>query len=160
MSRFFNNKLFRYLSVFLFLNSVILPVKSSSALAAWAIKTNGVLELRTKSNTNLKAYFQKANKIYGDRFWVDFPGELKNPRVIKGNGQIKEIRLGKPNKGKTRLVIEFKEDTYLKPLTWQMVGLDQNRWRIKLFDPKYTFKKISEGLVVRRIGNIKENQLW
>jgi N-acetylmuramoyl-L-alanine amidase len=39
-----------------------------------------------------------------------------------------------------------------------LVGLDQNRWRIKLFDPKYTFKKISEGLVVKRIGNIKENQ--
>ena len=133
MIKFLDNKLFRYLSVFLFLNSATFPVKSSSALAAWEIKTNGVLELRTKSNTNLKAYFQKANQISGDRFWVDFPGELKNPRTIKGNGSIKEIRLGKPDKGKTRLVIEFKEETYLTPLTWQMVGLDQNRWRIKLF---------------------------
>ena len=158
MIKFLDNKLFRYLSVFLFLNSSILPVKSSSALAAWAVNTNGVLELRTKSNTNLKAYFQKANQISGDRFWVDFPGELKNPRTIKGNGPIKEIRLGKPDKGKTRLVIEFKEETYLKPLTWRLVGLDQNRWRIKLFDPKYPFKKIGEGLVVKRIGNIKENQ--
>jgi len=158
MIKFLDKKLFRYLSVFLFLNSSILPVKSSSALAAWAIKTNGVLELRTKSNTNLKAYFQKANQISGDRFWVDFPGELKNPRIIKGNGPIKEIRLGKPNKGKTRLVIEFKKETYLKPLTWQMVGLDQNRWRIKLFDPKYSFKQIGEGLVDKRKGNIKQNK--
>ena len=158
MIKFLDKKLFRYLSVFLFLNSSFLPVKSSSALAAWAINTNGVLELRTKSNTNLKAYFQKANQISGDRFWVDFPGELKNPRTIKGNGPIKEIRLGKPNKGKTRLVIEFKEETYLKPLTWQMVGLDQNRWRIKLFNPKYSFKKIGEGLVEKKIGNIKANQ--
>ena len=158
MIKFLDNKLFRYLSVFLFLNSSILPVKSSSALAAWAINTNGDLELRTKSNTNLKAYYQKANQISGDRFWVDFPGELKNPRTIKGNGPIKEIRLGKPNKGKTRLVIEFKEKTYLKPLTWRLVGLDQNRWRIKLFDPKYSFKKIGEGLVVKRIGKIKTNQ--
>ena len=158
MIKFLDNKLFRYLSVFLFLNSSILPVKSSSALAAWAINTNGVLELRTKSNTNLKAYFQKANQISGDRFWVDFPGELKNPRTIKGNGQIKEIRLGKPDKGKTRLVIEFKEETYLNPLTWQIVGLDQNRWRIKLFNPKYSFKKIGEGLVEKKIGNIKTNQ--
>ena len=71
MPKFLHKKLFRYLSVFLFLNSFILPVKSSSALAAWALKRNGVLELRTKSNTNLKAYFQKANRIYGDRFWVD-----------------------------------------------------------------------------------------
>ncbi len=58
MIKFLDKKLFRYLSVFLFLNSLILPVKSSSALAAWAINTNGVLELRTKSNTNLKAYFR------------------------------------------------------------------------------------------------------
>ncbi|WP_288250130.1 N-acetylmuramoyl-L-alanine amidase [uncultured Prochlorococcus sp.] len=158
MIKFLDNKLFRYLSVFLFLNSSILPVKCSSALAAWAINTNGVLELRTKSNTNLKAYFQKTNQISGDRFWVDFPGELKNPRTIKGNGPIKEIRLGKPDKGKTRLVIEFNEEIYLKPLTWRMVGLDQNRWRIKLFNPKYTFKKIGEGLVEKKRGNIKANQ--
>ena len=158
MTKFLNSKLFRYLSIFLLLNTVILPVKSSSSLAAWALQSNGILDLRTKSNTNLKAYFQKANQIYGDRFWVDFPGELKNPRKIKGNGPIKEIRLGKPNKGKTRLVIEFKEETYLQPLTWRLVGLDQNRWRIKLFDPKYPFKKISEGLVVKRIGNFKERQ--
>ncbi len=158
MIKFLDNKLFRYLSVFLFLNSSILPVKSSSALAAWAINTNGVLELRTKSNTNLKAYFQKANQISGDRFWVDFPGELKNPRIIKGNGPIKEIRLGKPDKGKTRLVIEFKEETYLKPLTWRLVGLDQNRWRIKLFNQKYSFKRISEGQVFKRVKNIKKKQ--
>jgi len=158
MIKFLDNKLFRYLSVFLFLNSSILPVKSSSALAAWAINTNGVLELRTKSNTNLKAYFQKANQISGDRFWVDFPGELKNPRTIKGNGPIKEIRLGKPDKGKTRLVIEFNEETYLKPLTWQMVGLDQNKWRNKLFNPKYSFKKIGEGIVEKKRGNIKAIQ--
>ena len=157
MIKFLDNKLFRYLSVFLFLNSSILPVKSSSALAAWAINTNGVLELRTKSNTNLEAYFQKANQISGDRFWVDFPGELKNPRTIKGNGPIKEVRLGKPNKGKTRLVIEFKKETYLKPLTWRLVGLDQNRWKIKLFDPKYTFKQISEGVVKKRARNFKKN---
>jgi len=158
MIKFLDNKLFRYLSVFLFLNSSIPPVKSSSALAAWELNTNGVLELRTKSNTNLKAYFQKANQISGDRFWVDFPGELKNPRTIKGNGQIKEIRLGKPERGKTRLVIEFKEDTYLNPLTWRMVGLDENRWRIKLFNPKFSFKKIGEGVVEKRIVNNKSNK--
>jgi len=158
MNKFLNNKLFRYLSVFLFLNSAIPPLKSASALAAWKLNSNGVLELRTKSNTNLKAYFQKANQIYGDRFWIDFPGELKNPRKIKGNGSIKEIRLGKPNNGKTRLVIEFNEKTYLNPLTWRMVGLDENRWRIKLFTPKYSFKKIGEGIVEKKTRDIKANQ--
>ena len=158
MIKFLDNKLFRYLSIFLFLNSVSLPIKSSSDLAAWTIKTNGNLELRTKSNSNLEAYFQKADKIYGDRFWIDFSGELKNPRTIKGNGPIKEIRLGKPNKGKTRLVIEFNEETYLKPLAWQMVGLDQNRWRIKLFNPKYPFNKIGEGVVGKKKINFSANQ--
>ena len=158
MTKFFNSKLFRYLSIFLVLNSVILPVKSSSSLAAWALKTNGVLDLRTKSNTNLKAYFQKANRIYGDRFWVDFPGELKNPRKIKGNGAIKEIRLGKPMPGTTRMVIEFKEETYLNPLTWKMVGLDQNRWRIKLFTPNTSFKQIGEGVVEKKKQIINTNK--
>ena len=158
MTKFLNSKLFRYLSIFLVLNSVILPVKSSSSLAAWALKTNGVLDLRTKSNTNLKAYFQKANRIYGDRFWVDFPGELKNPRKIKGNGAIKEIRLGKPMPGTTRMVIEFKEETYLNPLTWKMVGLDQNRWRIKLFTPNTSFKQIGEGVVEKKKQIINTNK--
>ena len=158
MLKFLNYKLLRYLSIFLFLNFTAHPVKSSSALAAWALKKNGVLEFRTKSNTNLKAYFQRANQIYGDRFWIDFPGELKNPRTIKGNGQIKEIRLGKPNKGRTRLVIEFKEETYLNPLTWRLVGTNQNMWKIKLFNPGNSFKRIGEGLYKKKIENIKTNQ--
>ena len=158
MIKFLNKKLFRYLAVFLFLNSAVFPVKSSSALAAWVLKANGVLELRTKSNTNLKAYFQKANQKFGDRFWVDFPGELITPRTIKGNGPIKEIRLGKPNNGKTRLVVEFKKDTNLNPLTWRLVGLDQNRWRIKLLKPKYGFKEIGEGLVDKNIENNQANK--
>ena len=159
MPRFFNNKLFRYLFIFLFLNSAVLPVKSSSALAAWELKTNGVLELRTKLNTKLEAYFQKGNQKFGDRFWVDFPGELKTPRKIEGNGPIKEIRLGKPNKGKTRLVIEFREETYLSPLTWRIIGLDENRWKIKLFSPKFSFKSIGEGLVDKQKGNFKNIQI-
>ena len=158
MSKFLYDKIYHYFFIFLFLNFATLPVKSSSALAAWALKNNGVLELRTKSNANLKAYFQRANRIYGDRFWVDFQGELKNPRTIKGNGPIKEIRLGKPNQGKTRLVIEFNDEIYLNPLTWRLVGLNQNVWKIKLFSPKYSFKTISEGVVVKRTRNIKGNQ--
>ena len=161
MIKFLDNKLFRYLSVFLFLNSSILPVKSSSALAAWAIKNNGVLELRTKSNTNLKAYFQKASNSYGDRFWIDFPGELKNPRIIKGNGPIKEIRLGKPLKGKTRLVIEFNENNKINkinPLTWRLIGLDENKWKVRLFTPNRSFETIGEGLVDKTNTKVKLNK--
>jgi len=158
MSKFFKNKLFRYLFVLLFFNTAIPPVKSSSALAAWALNSNGVLELRTKSNTNLEAYFQKASNTYGDRFWIDFPGELKTPRTIKGNGPIKEIRLGKPITGKTRLVVEFTDDNNIKPLTWRLIGLDQNRWKIKLFSPPNSFKTIGEGIVNKKNIEIKTNQ--
>ena len=100
-------KLFNLAFLLFVFNVFNLPVKSSSALAAWALKSDGVLKLRTKSDAKLKAYFQKANKSYGDRFWIDFKGELSNPRTIKGNGPIKEIRLGKPVQGFTRLVLSL-----------------------------------------------------
>jgi len=159
MSKFFFNKLFRFLSIFLFFNSSISPARSSSALAAWSLNSNGVLELRTKSNSKLKAYFQKGGITFGDRFWIDFPGELKNPRTIEGNGPIKEIRLGKPNKGKTRLVIEFSANSNLKPLDWRLVGIDKNRWKIKLFSlPKNSFKRIGEGLIRKPTNNFKSNK--
>ena len=158
MSKFLSNKLFRYLFIFLFFSSSVPRVRSSSALAAWELKSNGVLELRTRSNTNLKAYFQKANNIYGDRFWIDFPGELQNPRTIQGNGPIKEVRLGKPFNGSTRLVIEFTENNKMKPLTWRLSGIDKNRWRIKLFSPKNLFKRIGEGSVKKKNIKLKTNK--
>jgi len=138
--------LFKLASLFCVLNLFNLPLKSSSALAAWALKSNGVLELRTKSDAKLKAYFQKANKLYGDRFWVDFKGELSNPRTIKGNGPIKEIRLGKPKRGLTRLVIEFAANKKINPHNWKLIGIDKNNWRIKLAPfPRNSFQTISEG---------------
>ena len=159
MPKFFFSNLFRCLSIFLLLNLSISPAKSSSALAAWILNSNGVLELRTKSNSKLKAYFQKGGNVFGDRFWIDFPGELKTPRTIKGNGPIKEIRLGKPNKGKTRLVVEFSENSNLKPLNWRLVAIDKNRWKIKLFSlPKNSFQKIGEGLISQSSYNPKANQ--
>ena len=54
---------FKLASLLVVFNVFNLPVKSSSALAAWALKSNGVLELRTKTDAKLKAYFQKANKL-------------------------------------------------------------------------------------------------
>mgnify|MGYP001475625104 CR=1 FL=1 len=46
----------RFLPLFLLVNSLNLPVKSSSSLAAWSLGSDGVLEIRTKSNSRLKAY--------------------------------------------------------------------------------------------------------
>ena len=133
--------------IFLF-NITCLPVKSSSALAAWSLNSNGVLELRTRKSSQLKAYFQKANLLYGDRFWVDFKGELLNPRILKGNGPIKEIRLGKPISGMTRLVIEFAPQTSINPYQLKLIGVDENKWKIKLTSfPPNSFRTIREGNV-------------
>ena len=159
MPKFFLKKFLRFLSIFLLFNSSISPARSSSVLAAWSLNSNGVLEIRTKSNSKLKAYFQKGGNLFGDRFWIDFPGELKQTRTIKGNGPIKEIRLGKPIKGKTRMVVEFSGNNNLKPLNWRLVGIDENRWKIKLFSlPKNSFQTISEGIVNKSYLGFKSNQ--
>ena len=159
MPKVFVNKVFRFLSIFLFVNSSIPLARASSALAAWQINSRGILELRTKSNSKLKAYFQKGDEIYGDRFWIDFPGELQNPRKIKGNGPIKEIRLGKPIKGKTRLVIEFVAKNNLNPLNWKLVGVDENKWKIKFFTfPRKSFQKIGEGILNKPSQKLSSNK--
>ena len=138
----------RFLPLIFLLNTINLPVKSSSSLAAWSFKSNGVLEIRTKKNSNLKAFYQKANQIYGDRFWIDFNGELLNPRTIKGNGPVKEIRLGKPAAGVTRLVIEFAPQEKINPYQLKLIGVDENKWKIKLTSfPRNSFKTIKEGNV-------------
>ena len=140
------SKVFKIVSLVFIFNFLNLPSKASSALAAWTLKSNGVLEVRTKTDAKLKAYFQQANKSYGDRFWIDFKGELSNPRTIKGNGPIKEIRLGKPKKGLTRMVIEFASNKRINPHRWKLIGIDKNNWRIKLAAfPKNSFQTISEG---------------
>jgi len=148
MCRLNNNYFARFLPLIFLLNITCLPVKASSALAAWSFKSNGVLELRTRKNSNLKAYYQKANKNYGDRFWVDFKGELLNPRTIKGNGPVKEIRLGKPVSGITRLVIEFTPQKSINPYQLKLIGIDENKWKIKLTSfPLNSFKTMKEGNV-------------
>jgi len=139
-----------FLPIIFILNAITLPVKSSSALAAWSLKSNGTLELRTKSNSKLNAYYQKSNNFFGDRVWIDFKGELIQPRKIKGNGPVKEIRLGKPEEGKTRLVIEFARNKKLNPYELKLVGIDENKWRIKLTSfQRNSFKTIREGNVSR-----------
>ena len=151
----------RFLPVIFLLNILSLPIKASSELAAWSLKSNGVLELRTRKNSKLKAYYQKANQLYGDRFWVDFNGELVNPRTIKGNGPVKEIRLGKPASGLTRLVIEFAPQKSINPYQLKLIGVDENKWKIKLtsFSPN-SFKTIKEGNVSKKaISSSKRQEL-
>ncbi len=127
-----------------------LPLRSASALAAWALTSNGSLKLRTSSGAKLNAFFQSQTTDKGERVWIDFPGELSRPRTIKGNGSVKEIRLGKPSKGKTRLVIEFLPSVELEASKLQLIGISPNTWELKFIGlESNSFSSIEEGNILR-----------
>ena len=129
---------------------ISLPLRSASALAAWALTSNGSLKLRTSSGTKLDAFYQSSTSDKGERVWIDFPGELSRPRTIKGNGSVKEIRLGKPYKGKTRLVIEFLPSVELEPSKLQLIGISPNTWELKFVGlESNSFRSIEEGNILR-----------
>ncbi len=122
------------------------PLRAASALAAWLIRSDGSLILRTSKGAKLKSYFQSSSDGKGERLWVDFPGELSRPRVLPGNGPIKEIRLGKPRDGFTRLVIEFNSYVELNPFKMKLKGITPDKWELKLIGlPTRGFKEIGEG---------------
>jgi len=127
-----------------------IPLKSASALAAWAITSTGTLKLRTSSGAKLEAFFQSSTNEKGERVWIDFPGELSKPRTLKGDGSVKEIRLGKPYKGITRLVIEFSPSVELEPSKLKLIGVSPNTWEMKFIGLKSnSFSSIGEGNILR-----------
>ena len=127
-----------------------LPLSSASALAAWALTSNGSLKLRTSSGTKLDAFYQSSTIDKGERVWIDFPGELSRPRTIKGNGSVKEIRLGKPSKGKTRLVIEFLPSVELEHSKLRLIGTSPYNWELKFVGlESNSFRSIEEGNILR-----------
>ena len=107
-----------------------LPARAASALAAWAFTEQGTLQLRTSRNARLSAFYQEPSDGRGTRVWIDFPGELRFPRKLLGRGAIKEIRLGKPRSGATRLVVEFRPGVELDPAQLQLRGTAPDRWEL------------------------------
>jgi len=129
---------------------ISLPLRSASALAAWGLTSNGSLKLRTSSGAKLDAFYQSSTTDKGERVWIDFQGELSRPRTIKGNGSVKEIRLGKPYKGKTRLVIEFLPEVELEASKLQLIGITPNTWEMKFIGlESNSFISIEEGNILR-----------
>ncbi len=136
-----------------FLNS--LPLSAASVLAAWLITSEGVLKLRTSANANLNAYYQPGYKNIGDRLWIDFPGELIQPRKLKGNGPIKEIRLGKPFVGNTRLVVEFDQNVSLNPSDLKLLGKSPTLWELRLTGLNvFNLESFGEGDVTTKTSNL------
>ena len=126
----------------------MLPARAASALAAWALTEQGTLQLRTSRNARLKAFYQQASDGRGTRVWIDFPGELRFPRRLSGRGPVKEIRLGKPRPGATRLVIEFQPGVELDPAELKLRGTAPDRWEL-------AFK----GLPIRGLDDMGEGDL-
>ncbi len=127
-----------------------LPINAASVLAAWLISSDGVLKLRTSAYSKLEAYFQTGNGYIGDRVWIDLPGELTRPRKIEGNGPIKQIRLGKPHNGSTRLVIEFNSNININPSNLQLTGVSPTLWELPLVNFRNNeFISIGEGNVFK-----------
>ncbi len=130
----------------IFFCSLNVPLRAASALAAWSIGENGVLRLRTKRDADLKAFFQPSDFQSGERVWIDFPGELIRARSLKGSGPIREIRLGKPRTGFTRLVVEFRPGIVLDPSKLQLVAVSEDRWELAFKGlPTYGLFRIGEG---------------
>lgn len=104
----------------------------ASSLAAWRITRQGNLELRTTPNISLKAYYEAGSGRRGPRVWVDLPGAPQRTRTIRGSGAIREVRIGRPEPGTTRLVLEFNPETEINPAELRLVGTAPDRWRMQL----------------------------
>ncbi|MFN7229563.1 MAG: N-acetylmuramoyl-L-alanine amidase [Synechococcaceae cyanobacterium] len=104
----------------------------ASALAAWRINRDGVLELRTAANTTLQAFFEAGSGGRGPRVWVDIPGAPMRPRSLTAGGALREVRIGRPDSRTTRLVLEFQPGTRLSPRNLRLVGTARDRWRMDL----------------------------
>ena len=104
----------------------------ASSLGAWALSQQGVLELRTSPNAELKAFFEAGRLGRGPRLWIDLPGAPSRSRSLRGNGPLREARIGRPDAQTTRLVLEFQPGTSLDPQQLRLVGTAADRWRLEL----------------------------
>jgi N-acetylmuramoyl-L-alanine amidase len=107
-----------------------LPARAASALAAWRVSREGVLELRTSPGVRLQAFFEEGSGGVGPRVWVDLPGAPQRARSIPAGGALKEVRIGRPEPDTTRIVLEFAPGTRLDPSRLRLVGISRDRWKM------------------------------
>jgi N-acetylmuramoyl-L-alanine amidase len=125
------------------------PVRAFSALGAWRINADGLLELRTSPYTNLKASFDAGGGDRGPRLWIDLPGTPSRPRNISGSGVIRQVRIGAPEPGITRFVIEFVPGVQLDPSQLKLVGVGRDSWKLQFPNLQGGFVSFGEGNVDR-----------
>ena len=123
-----------------------LPSWAGSSLSAWRIGRDGSLELRTSPGIPLQAFFEEGRNGQGPRVWVDLPGAPTRARVLPSAGAVREVRIGKPDNGTTRLVLEFQPGTRLDPRQLRLVGTARDRWRMELTGvPAGSLQSVGEG---------------
>lgn len=123
-----------------------LPARAASSLAAWQINRQGQLELRTTPGVRVRAFYEAASGGRGPRIWFDLPGAPLRPRVLRGGGALREVRIGKPDPYSTRLVLEFQRGTRLDPRQLRLVGTARDRWRMDLRSlPPRSLVALGEG---------------
>jgi N-acetylmuramoyl-L-alanine amidase len=122
-----------------------LPAWAGSALAAWRINRSGALELRTPPGTSIEAFFEEGRGLVGPRLWLDLPGAPSRSRSVRGNGAIREVRVGRPSDATTRLVVEFRPGTKLDPAQLRLVGTSADRWQMELGAGVSGLDPIGEG---------------
>ena len=130
-------------------------LKAASSLAAWNLRADGVLSLRTSVGAKLTAFFQYGHSKKGDRVWIDFPGEPLGPRTFLGSGPIRQIRVGKPQEGITRLVIELNKSISIDPTNLKLLGISPDQWELKLGGiPIQGLRRMGEGNLSKSISTL------
>ena len=107
-----------------------LPAWAGSTLSAWRFSPEGSLEIRTAPGIQLQAFFEEGPPGKGPRVWIDLPGAPGRTRTVPAGGSLREVRIGRPDSGTTRLVLEFQPGTRLDPRQLRLVGTARDRWRM------------------------------
>jgi len=126
-----------------------LPGWAASALAAWRITADGLLELRTSPYANLSASFDPGDGVQGARLWIDLPGTPSRPRTLQAGGPLRQVRVGTPEAGVTRLVLEFQPGVQLDPAQLKLMGVDKDSWKLQLPPQLGRYLALGEGSLVR-----------
>jgi N-acetylmuramoyl-L-alanine amidase len=121
-----------------------LPALAASSLSAWRVSREGVLELRTTPGIQVRAFFEEGLGGRGPRIWFDLPGAPVRARSLWLGYNLREVRIGRPDDGTTRLVLEFQPGTRLDPRQLRLVGVARDRWRMEL-PPRATRLGVAAG---------------
>ena len=123
-----------------------LPAWAGSSLSAWRFNREGSLEIRTAPGIQVQAFFEEGPPGKGPRVWIDLPGAPTRTRTVPAGGVLREVRIGKPDPGTTRLVLEFQPGTRLDPRQLRLVGIARDRWRMDFQGlPSRSLLAVGEG---------------